>query len=217
MKPLNNLLFLKKDMEKNGWVIESFRFNYKDHNYIVLVILYQDNEPKPQYALLQLDFLDANDFDNHLIIPANSAGLMTDAKTLRLFFGIEYAENLGDILRQFANQLGEFIPRAVNVQKPTEERKAIVHTLSKKDTENPNKVFCFAVKRNSVVINKSAGVSKQQKRSPYNDNKTRLLRPSLYEKLGKDDTLSFCYSDDPTKDYSDEIIVDSWNKRKNVL
>ena len=90
----------------------------------------------------------------------------------------------------------------------------MVHTLSKKDSEDPNKVYCFAVKRNPAMKDSLTGELKQRKRSVYNDNKTRMLRPSLYKRLGKDHTISFCYSDDPSKDYTDEEIISSWIIRK---
>ena len=139
MLPLENLHALKQDMEKNGWIVDSFRFNFKHIDYIVLVILFQPNEPRKQYALLQLDFLRADDFNTHFLTEANAAGLMADAKELRLFFGIRYKENLRDILLEFAEYLGGFIPKAVIPSKPTVERQAMVHTLSKKDSEDPNK------------------------------------------------------------------------------
>lgn len=40
---------------------------------------------------------------------ANVNGLLIDAKTLRTYFGIEYFENLGDILSRFADRLNDFI------------------------------------------------------------------------------------------------------------
>lgn len=214
MLPLENLHALKQDMEKNGWIVDSFRFTFKHVDYIVLVILFQPGEPRRQYALLQLDFLRADNFNVHFLTEANAAGLMADAKELRLFFGIRYSENLRDILVQFAERLGGYIPTAVNPKKPTIERQAMVHTLSKKDSEDPNKVYCFAVKRNPATKDSLTGELKQRKRSIYNDNKTRMLRPSLYKRLGKDHTISFCYSDDPSKDYTDEEIIDSWITRK---
>ena len=212
--PLQNLRALKQDMEKNGWIVDSFRFTFKKIDYIVLVILFQPVEPRKQYALLQLDFLRADNFDIHFLTEANAAGLMAEAKDLRKFFGIEYSSNLGSILQQFAEHLGEFIPTAVKGNKPPIERQAMTHTLSKKDSEDPNRIYCFAVKRNPVIRDSITGVTKQQKRSVYNDNKTRMLRPALYKRLGKDATISFCYSDDPTKDYTDEEIISSWIIRK---
>ena len=65
-----------------------------------------------------------------------------------------------------------------------------------------------------TVTDKVTGVSRQLKRSVYNDNKTRLLRGPLYQKLGKDPTISFCYSNDPEKELSDEQIITNWSKRQ---
>ena len=215
MRPLQNLHPLKADMEKKGWVVDSFKFRFKKINYIVLVILFQPGEPKEEFALVQLDFLNAKNFDNHLLISANAVRLMTGAEELRMFFGIRYKPNLGEILQQFAEELGYHIPERVSDSKSKIEKQAIVHTLSKKDNEDTNKLYCYAVKRNPVVIDKVTGVRRQLKRSAYNDNKTRLLRGPLYKKLGKDKTLSFCYCDDPEKDYSDEVIIENWNKNKS--
>ena len=214
-KPLQILHKLKADMEKNGWVIDSFKFQYKQDDYIVLVILYAPDEPRPQYALLQLDFLDAKNFKNHLLVPANAQKLMTDAKIIREFFDIKYEENLGEILLQFSRLLGKFIPDRVNTQKSQTEKEAMVYTLSKKDSDDPSRIYCYAVKRNPTVKDTLTGIVRQQRRSPYNDNKTRVLRRTLYDRLGSDYTLSFCYSDDPTKSRTDEEIVSNWAS-KNV-
>ena len=201
-------------MEKNGWVIDSFKFRYKKGEYIVLVILYEPDEPRPEFALLQLDFLDARNFERHLLVSANAVKLMTDAKELRLFFGIRYKENLGEILEQFAVELGGNIPTAVHSQKSQTEKNAVVHTLSKRDGDDPGRIYCYAVKRNPTVRDKLTGIVRQQRRSPYNDNKTRLLRRTLYKRLGSDDTLSFCYSDDPSKSRTDEEIIGNWASKK---
>ena len=215
MRPLENLHALKADMEKNGWVIDSFKFHFKKVDYIVLVILYVPDEPRPQYALLQLDFLDAKNFQRHLLVPANAQKLMTDAKIIREFFDIKYQENLGEILLQFSTWLGKFIPDRVNTQKSQTEKEAMVYTLSKKDSDDPSRIYCYAVKRNPTVKDTLTGIVRQQRRSPYNDNKTRVLRRTLYNRLGSDDTLSFCYSDDPSKNRTDEEIISSWAS-KNI-
>ena len=219
-KPLQILHKLKADMEKNGWVIDSFKFQYKQDDYIVLVILYAPDEPRPQYALLQLDFLDAKNFQRHLLVPANAQKLMTDAKIIREFFDIKYQENLGEILLQFSTWLGKFIPDRVNTQKSQTEKEAMVYTLSKKDSDDPSRIYCYAVKRNPSVKDKLTGIVRQQRRSPYNDNKTRVLRRTLYNRLGGDDTLSFCYSDDPAKSRTDEEIIGNWaskNVERNMI
>lgn len=75
-------------------------------------------------------------------------------------------------------------------------------------------MYCFAVIRNPGLLDKETNEYRQLKRSAYNDRKTRILRNSLYQKLGKDDTISFCYSNDPAMDYPDEVIIDNWLKKK---
>ena len=220
MRPLQNLHALKADMEEKGWVIDSFKFRFKKVNYIVLVILYAPDEEKPPYALVQLDFLDAKNFEHHLLVPANAGGLMIDAKELRLFFGIRYQKNLGDILEQFAAELGGYIPTEVNAGKSQTEKEAMVYKLSKKDSDDPSRIYCYAVKRNPTVKDRLTGIVRQQRRSPYNDNKTRVLRRTLYNRLGGDDTLSFCYSDDPSKSRTDEEIISNWaskNVERNMI
>ena len=215
MGPLQNLFSLRADMKEKGWTIDSFRFPFKEVNYIVLVILYSPEETKEKYALLKLDFLHPENFKHHLLVPANSNGLMADAMELRIFFRIppDY-EHLGDALRTLTKQLGYCTPTKVNTAKSQDEKKAIVYELSDGDSEDAEKLYCFAVKRNPVLVDKETNAPRQSKRSAYNDRKTKFLRPTLYEKLGKDDTLSFCYSNDPKMNYSDEVIIDNWLKNK---
>lgn len=201
-------------MRKKGWTIDSFRFPFKGVNYIVLVILYLTGEEKG-YALVKLVFLHPEDFKYHLLVPANSNGLICGAMDLRIFFKIppDY-EHLGDALRTLTRELGYCTPTKVNTAKSQTEKQAIVYELSDGNSEDAEKLYCFAVKRNPVLIDKQTNEPRQLKRSAYNDRKTQILRPSLYERLGIDDTLSFCYSGDPKMDYPDEVIIDNWLKNK---
>lgn len=128
---------------------------------------------------------------------------------MRQYFEIEYADNLGDILLEFCQCLGSFIPTEVSNNKSNLQKEAMADSLSKSDSENPNRRFCYKVKRNP---NRSDGTPGQ--RSPYNDNVTRIRRPSLYEKLYKDASLSFCYSEDCTMEKSDEEIISNWANNK---
>ena len=96
-----------------GWMINSFKFRYKKITCIVLVILFSPDEPKEKYALVQLDFLNTANYYPHLLVSANARGIMLSTGELRMFFGIRYAENLGDILQQFTELLGLHVPEAV--------------------------------------------------------------------------------------------------------
>lgn len=200
MKPnpiFENFRFLKNDMEENGWVIEAFTFNYIMTNYIVLASLYQKGEKKPEYALLKTEIIKQEDHNISLILPVNSSGFMTDAKTLREFFDISYSQNIGEILQQFNKHFSNFIPTNINPNKSDSLKSIMVTSLSKSDSEDPNKKYCFTVKRNA-----SKGA-----RSPFNDNKTKLLRPDLHLRFKEDSTISFCYSKNKSDEKTDEEIL----------
>ncbi|TZG00095.1 hypothetical protein FW781_09255 (plasmid) [Chryseobacterium panacisoli] len=200
---LQNLKLLKKDMEDKGWVIEAFTFNYKNINYIVLVKLYIENEKRPEYALLKLEFIKANDPEHTLAVPAKSNQLMISAQTLREFFNISFSTNLGDILQQFYQHFSGFIPTQVNPNHPDNIRRLMVSSLSKSDSKDPNKIYCYTVKRNPD----------NEKRTPFNDNKTQLLRPTLYAKFKEEPMISFCYSFDQKDERTDQEILLKFSQR----
>ncbi|WP_034756485.1 MULTISPECIES: DUF6037 family protein [Rossellomorea] len=202
-----NIRSLKVDMKEKGWCIDSFTFKYKQQNYIVLVKLYEDGEERPQFGLLKIEFLDKEDFNKNLLVHANSAQLLVDVKTLREYFNIEYSNNLGNILAQFSQLLSKHIPTEVIEVKSPSERTAMVYSLSQSDSENPNKLYCYKVKRNPKRKDNSLG-----ERSPFNDNKTRILRPELYDKLKAEKNISFCYSKDPEDEKTNEEIINNWSK-----
>ena len=139
---------------------------------------------------------------------------MLSAEELRMFFGIRYAENLGDILQQFTELVGFHIPEKVSTSKSKIERQAIAHKMTQTGCEEPDKIYCYTVKRNPVIIDTKTGEKRQAKRTPENDSKTRPLRRTLYDRLGKDDSISFCYSDDPAMSRTDEEIISNWTARK---
>ncbi|WEV64538.1 DUF6037 family protein [Bifidobacterium sp. ESL0732] len=207
--PLGNLKPLKAQMESKNWSIDAFDFRYKKEKYIVLVKLYEKDERKPKYALLKLEFCKSDDITDSLETPANIQGLMIDAKKIREFFGIEYSENLGEILAQFATLLGGYIP--IEIGKKTEEQKnAMVHSLSISDREDPNAIYCYKAQRNGKGSN-----GEQRHRTHFNGEKTKLLRPILFDKLNEDPTISFCYSTDLTDSKTDEEIIANFGDRHN--
>lgn len=209
MNVFENLKLLKSDMEQKGWCIDSFLFHYKQQDFVVLVRLYDVNETKPDYALLKLEFLRQGDIDDTLLVAANSAKLLVEPKVLRLYFNIQYGDNIGDIINQFYKYFAEFIPREVTNNKNDVQKMIMVQSLSNSDDENPEKIYCFKVKRNPKKQNGKLG-----QRSPYNDNKTRLLRPELYDRLRSDTNISFCYSMNSLDKNSDETILTNWAKNQ---
>lgn len=211
-----NLKSLKQDMIAKGWKIDCFDFHYKSKDYIVLVKLFDKSEHDeanevPEYALVQLEFLHKDDFTKSLSVYANSVKLFIEAQPLRNFFGIEWTPNLGSILSQFNKKLSEFIPVKVSKNKTKHEKTAMCYILDKTDSKDPNRIYCYAVRRNPTTQEGRLG-----KRSAFNDNKTRILRETLYEKLGSDTNVSFKYSLDHTDHKRDEEIIANWIKNNNL-
>lgn len=200
---LSNLNELKNDMVDKNWTICSFLFRYKSVVYIVLVKLFVAKEERVnQYALVKLHFMKHNDLNNELEIEANTYGLLIDARTLRQYFGIEYQDNLGDILKQFTETFGKAIPTNMPNNISNEEKYAMVMSLSISDSENPNKIYCYKIRRNP-----NGG-----KRSDFNSDKTKLLRPNLFRRFENEPSVSFCYSDNPLKENDDSTILYNFSK-----
>lgn len=197
---LINLKHLKKDMEKLDWTICSFIFEYKQVKYIVLVKRFVGSDKRiDQYALVKLHFMKEDDLSYELICEANSLKLLLSAKEIREYFGIAYRHNLGDILKQFTESLAACIPSKVtNLECVSEiEKIAMVNSLNKSDCEDPSKIYCKNVMRNCDG----------KKRSEFNADKTKILRKQLFDYFKDDKTISFCYSNDPCMEKSDEEIL----------
>ena len=179
------------------------------------MILHSPEEKVDKYALVKLDFLHPDNFKHNLLVSANSNGLICGAMDLRIFFRIppDY-EHLGDALRTLTKQLGYCTPTNVNISKSQAEKTAITHKMIQTGCEEPDKIYCYTVKRNPIIVDVKTGEKKQTKRTEENDSKTRMLRRTLYDRLGKDASISFCYSDDPAMSRTDEEIISNWTTRK---
>lgn len=193
-------------MVNKNWTICSFIFRYKGTEYIVLVKRFVRTEKRESpYALVKLHFMKSNDLNNDMQVEANSSRLIIEAKMLRKYFGIEYTDNLGDILQQFTKRLGNVIPKNVPEHFSEAEKMAMVISLSKSDSEDPNKIYCNKVKRNP-----NGG-----RRSEFNEDKTKLLRASLFEYFLNEPSISFCYYDDPEMENDDATILRNFSKQTN--
>ena len=200
---LENLRQLKEDIRNKGWTICSFLFKYKKIEYIVLVKRFVGTEKRiDKYALVKLHFMKANNLSDELQVEANVKKLIVDPKKLREYFGIEYRENLGNILQQFTENLGRVIPTKMSENSSKMEKSAMVRSLSKSDSEDPNKIYCNKVRRN-----RDGG-----QRSEFNSDKTRLLRPMLFREFCNDKSISFCYYADKEMENDDATIIRNFSK-----
>lgn len=200
---LSNLKSLKDDMVSKEWTICSNIFEYKKIEYIVLVKRFVRTEKRMnQYASVKLHFMKCDDLSDDLQVEANSRKLIVDAKTLRLYFGIEYGDNIGDVLHQFTEMLGNVIPKTMPDNVSNIESRAMVNSLSKSDSEDPNKIYCNKVRRNP----------NGWQRSEFNVDKTKLLRKSLFEYFRNEPNVSFCYFAEPSMENDDATILKNFSK-----
>lgn len=200
---LSNLKTLRDDMVIKEWTICSFIFEYKKIEYIVLVKRFVGSEIRmSKYALVKLHFMKSSDLSDDLQVEANSIKLLVEAKILRAYFNIEYSDNIGNILCQFTERLGNVIPKTVPDTASDIESEAMVLSLSRSDSEDPKKIYCNKVKRNS-----NGG-----KRSAFNSDKTKLLRGSLFKHFLNEPNVSFCYFSEPSMENDDATILKNFSK-----
>lgn len=182
MENLRNLKSLKEDMVNKRWTICSFLFRYKNTEYIVLVKRFVGAEKRiSDYALVKLHFMKSNNLKDDLQVEANVCRLLISEQELRTYFGIEPKYNSGNILQQFCEKFGRVIPVKMPDNVSSIEKTAMVSSLSRSDSENPNKIYCNRVRRNS----------EGGQRSEFNADKTKLLRPNLCEHFRNDTSISF--------------------------
>ncbi len=203
MANLENIRLLRDEMINRGWFMTVFKFAYNKYEYFVEVKRYLDNEIKPQFAIAKLCFLRANNLEDTFSAWANTVTVQfEDVKEFRTFFNIQYSNNLGNIVLQFIQYFGTKVPASIKLS--AEENKILLRQLSKLDSEDPNKIYCFALRRNPL----QNGI--QSHRTLFNDQKARMLRPRLYKLLfqsNNDYTISFCFSAKLQDEKNDEEIL----------
>jgi hypothetical protein len=210
---LENLKLLRDEMELLEWYMTIFEISYNKESYYVLVKRYHENKNKPKYALVKLEFLRNSDLDDTFEVWANSQCIEGfDVKEFREYFNINYSSNLGDIVKQFTKCLGLQIPTKIKSEMIADRAYDILlKELSCADSEDPAKKYCYALRRNPQIN----GV--QTHRSVYNNQKAKMLRQSLYNRLfhNNDDlTISFCFSSNISDNKPDDEIIKNFTKTR---
>lgn len=197
-----NILALRNNLRETGWCITAFSFVYNKTSYTVLFEDLDKTKEKNKFYIARITFIDDNE-DRRISVLANTYSFDISISQLRKFFKIKYIKNLGDLFQQFYVNFNKFIPKQFVTPTPT-QKDHIIKQLNSND--NDNSLYCYKVQRNG----KRDGI--QSHRTIFNDNKTRLLRPILYEFFKNDNTISFCYSPKKSDEKTDnEIIRNSKN------
>ncbi|WP_144561378.1 DUF6037 family protein [Bacillus mycoides] len=207
---LQNLKVIRDELKKNNWAVDAFLFLYKRQEFIVLVKVYSKGEKKDsQYAIVKLEFIKRGQRGKSLYAYADMYRVhFSDLTSFRNFFGIEYKENSRDLMEEFAQYFSTYIPDRLLINKEEALKKSITEYLNKADSESSAGIYCIGVRRNGLKKDGTPG-----QRSPENNQKAALLKPELYRRLVDDTTISFCFSEDPTRESTDEDILLRWAAR----
>lgn len=189
-----NLRTLKDDMENKEWAIDAFNFRFNNFNYVVIVELYGEEEHKPQYSLVTLDFVDVNDLNRHYQVHANSRDFVDlNVQSFRKFFNIPYGNGVGSVIEDFKTELGESIPNQIH-DKSNLQKQIMVVSLSRSDSKDPNRVY-------------PSHLTNRGNRTIYNSNKARIIIEDLYALIIDRHELSVCFSTDPTREKTAQEIL----------
>ena len=188
---MNRIDILLNYLRLHHYHMTSFLFHYNGVHYVVL---FEDLDNLPlvnEGFCVLLTFIDVAAENRKLSVKANVNHFKFNVREFREFFRIAFAENLGDIFQQFYAYFNGFIPETIN-EHPTEQQiRLSVERLNRND--NDNNMCCYMVKRNPVVE------GRQYHRSPFNDQKCRILKPDLYEHFKEETTISFCFREENCK------------------
>lgn len=208
-----NIGRLRDNMRDNKTIITSFLYEFHNVKCIVLVndIKAQGITTENKYALLQLILINRDDIKKSVKFDVNSKGALgLNVKLVREFFGVEYNKIKGGFIGEFVKDILKSVPTTINPNLDVEQKGYIVRYLSDADSEDPSRVYCFTIKRNPL----REGTGERGKRSIFNSEKTKLLRPELYELYRVDKYLSFAYTNDSSKEKTDEEIIENFTQRQ---
>ena len=190
-------------LKEKGWHITAFLFCFNGKSYIVL---FEDLEVlklvKGRNQVL-LTFIDRDDEERMLRVKANERFFDIDAKKLRQFFGIEFSNRLGASFLELYEAFNDIIPDALPEAFESQMLDVVIRRLDENDGDSGRCCYCAAHNGESH--------GKKSIRSPFNTDKTRLLRPELFKLLGGDDTVSFRFRE--KGDVSDKDILERFRKR----
>ena len=198
-----NLPELLNDMNRLGWIIDSFPFEYNGKQTIVILTLYTLRERKPSaYAQVKLEFISQDDANHSIKAYADFYEVYFNSVTDFFdFFDINRLDGnkAREIFINFSECFARVIPMQKVINKPLLERELIGRRA---EGNNPNAIYCFDVRRNG---RRSDGTPNS--RSIENSNKAEMLRPELYHRYRHDPNLSFFFSDNPNEERTDEEII----------
>ncbi len=195
---------LLKEIRANDWYITAYPFSFVNHEYVVVFEDLREIDKGTKYFAVCLTFIDKSNKQRMLETYVNSYGFQKSDEEIMTFFGLKPQNKGGKSpLWQLYNAFNEATPTTYT---PIETcyKDDVLRII---DHRENNEGFCCYMARH----NGKDSHGKQIERSAKNTAKTRLRRPSLFDLLGGDKTISFCYRKENEED--DATIAMSLHKR----
>lgn len=199
---LSNVKELLKSLRDNDWYITAFDFSYNGYEYVVVFEDLREIDRGTKYYAVMLTFIDKNDEERILETYANSFDFQVNDEEIKEYFRIGGNRSYGNPILTLYGQLNEIMPTEYSPL-----QKKYYHTvLEVIDKREHNEGFCcYKARHNGKKAN-----GEQIYRSAKNTAKTKLLRESLFKRIGSDKTISFCYRQE--NELSDSQIISNLDK-----
>jgi len=183
--PMPKIPELLKSLRDNNWHLTVFEIYYNGCSYIVI---FEDAKeiPHPNYYSVKLTFIKNNGSHEELETFAKANKINISLTEFVRFFNIQkrgqYADFIKDFYKLFNNQMpSKFTPI---------DSRFVDYALQAINRHEPNNGRCCYDARRNLMPN---SLTEYKCRTVFNTEKTKLLRPDLFAKLGRDPHISFYY------------------------
>lgn len=194
---LEKIPLLLKSLRENKWHLTVFEITYKK-KYIVVFEDMKELPHKDVYYSAKLTFIKDDGSDEELVVFANACRMNISLRDFAKYFELEgdssYQEFIKDFYVLFNNQMPESFQPISN-----EHKEKAVRVLNA--YESNNGTCCYDARRNLMPNSNT----EYKMRSIFNTEKTKILRPSLFSKIGSDVHISFYYREND--DLDDNTIM----------
>ncbi len=199
---LSNIKELLKSLRDNDWYITAFDFSYNGYEYVVVFEDLREIDRGTKYYAVMLTFMDKNDEERILETYANSYDFQVSDEEIKEYFRIGGNRSYGNPILELYCQLNKIVPTEYSPLQKKYYR--TVHEVIDKREHNEG-FCCYKARHNGKKAN-----GEQIYRSAKNTAKTKLLRESLFKRIGNDKTISFCYRQE--NELSDGQIISNLDK-----
>jgi len=199
---LSNIKELLKSLRDNDWYITAFDFSYNGYEYVVVFEDLREIDRGTKYYAVMLTFIDKNDEERILETYANSYDFQVSDEEIKEYFRIGGNRSYGNSILALYCELNRIVPTEYS---PLQKKyyRTVLEVIDKR--EHNEGFCCYKARHNRKKAN-----GEQIYRSAKNTAKTKLLRESLFKRIGSDKTISFCYRQE--NELSDSQIISNLDK-----